>query len=573
MSVISRTMAVFLLLMVVILSAIWVNTFLSLRSSAGELLRQTAENGSTTLEQMLESNDRALAILFQDTGDLAALEQSDMVRQSVAAQGLVKLMRDLMYANSDIHELALYDAAGGQYLSKYSGQFSYAQDQEIRQYLTEMEGTGRTTGRWETVQIGDFSCLMRCYRNKNQRIAAFLPVQTIGKIFLPVSGGFTALLGAEGELLYSAGEMAESKMGELSEELSRSGQPLSGGKAFWTVRGRMLVYMDRVPDTDLVILAGMPRSRVIGSFKLIQLLIPALVFAALVLTVLFIRYARRAVVIPVQELLSAMGRIEEGDQSLRLPDAAETMEFDRINRSFNRMMDTIVNLRIRSYEDRIQFDEATLKYVQLQIRPHFFLNALTTIHSMSYQNRNEDIRRYIETLSENIRYLFKAGLHTVPLSEEIRHAGSYIDMQNMRYPDCVFAFFDVEPGMEDYQVPQLLVHTMLENIYKHAVSLNRLTSILVGAHEEERDGEKMLHITVEDDGDGYPERFLLEVRSGRMTVREDGHGIGLWNFKKTLSLMYRREDLIEFSNREPHGSRVDIWLPRRARRQSTVWKL
>ncbi|WP_130838354.1 sensor histidine kinase [Lachnoclostridium sp. Marseille-P6806] len=568
-------MAAFLLLMIVILSAIWANTFLSLRSSAGELLRQTAENGSTTLAQMLESNDRALAILFQDTGDLVALEQSDMVRRSVAAQGLVKLMRDLMYANSDIHELALYDMASGQYLSKYSAQFSYAQDQEIRQYLTdtEMEETGRIMGRWETVQIGDFSYLMRCYRNKNQRIAAFLPVQTGGKIFLPVSGGFAALLDAEGNPLYSAGEIAEPGAGALLAELSRSGGLLSGRGAFWTARGRMLVYIDRVPDTDLVILAGMPRSRVIGSFKLIQLLIPALVFAALVLTVLFIRYARSAVVIPVQELLSAMSRIEEGDSSLRLPGTAETMEFDRINRSFNRMMDTIVNLRIRSYEDRIQFDEATLKYVQLQIRPHFFLNALTTIHSMSYQNRNEDIRRYIERLSENIRYLFKAGLHTVSLSEEIRHARSYIDMQNMRYPDCVFAFFDVEPGMEDYQVPQLLVHTMLENIYKHAVSLNRLTSILVGAHEEERDGDKMLHITVEDDGDGYPEQFLMEVRSGRMTIREDGHGIGLWNFKKTLSLMYRREDLIEFSNREPHGSRVDIWLPRRARRQSTIWKL
>jgi hypothetical protein len=36
--------------------------------------------------------------------------------------------------------------------------------------------------------------------------------------------------------------------------------------------------------------------------------------------------------------------------------------------------------------------------------------------------------------------------------------------------------------------------------------------------------------------------------------------------------MYRKDDLIEFSNKEPHGSRVDMWIPKRVKRQSSVWK-
>ena len=88
---------------------------------------------------------------------------------------------------------------------------------------------------------------------------------------------------------------------------------------------------------------------------------------------------------------------------------------------------------------------------------------------------------------------------------------------------------------------------------------------------QEKDGEEMCHLIVEDDGEGYPEEFLKEVAAGDVKVKDDGHGVGLWNMKKTLNLMYRREDLMEFSNKEPHGTRVDVWLPRRVKRQSSLW--
>jgi sensor histidine kinase YesM len=117
------------------------------------------------------------------------------------------------------------------------------------------------------------------------------------------------------------------------------------------------------------------------------------------------------------------------------------------------------------------------------------------------------------------------------------------------------------------------VHTILENIYKHAVSVDKLTSILISAKTEDRGGEQMCHITIEDDGEGYPEEFLKQVESGDVRVQENGHGVGLWNMKKTLELMYKRDDLIEFTNKEPHGSSTNIWIPKRAKRQSTVWKL
>ena len=67
------------------------------------------------------------------------------------------------------------------------------------------------------------------------------------------------------------------------------------------------------------------------------------------------------------------------------------------------MMNVIVNLRIRAYDEKIQLMDTQMKYFQMQLKPHFFLNALTTIYSMSYQKRNEDIRTYIDALTKQVR--------------------------------------------------------------------------------------------------------------------------------------------------------------------------
>lgn len=99
------------------------------------------------------------------------------------------------------------------------------------------------------------------------------------------------------------------------------------------------------------------------------------------------------------------------------------------------------------------------------------MNALTTIYSMSYQGRNEDIRTYIDALTKTVRYMFKGGLRLVPLKEETQNLENYFEMQQLRYPDCVFWYFDMEEEAMSWKIPQMLLHTFVENEYKYAVKL------------------------------------------------------------------------------------------------------
>ena len=99
-----------------------------------------------------------------------------------------------------------------------------------------------------------------------------------------------------------------------------------------------------------------------------------------------------------------MIRMRDGEYTLRIRDEFTSSEFILLKDTFNELADEIVNLRIQSYEKQIDLQETELKCVRLQIRPHFFLNAMTTISSLSQREKNREIQRYIDALSKNIRY-------------------------------------------------------------------------------------------------------------------------------------------------------------------------
>ncbi len=564
-----RTMAIaavaYFVLMIIILTAVWWNTSGTLEEGASAALIQARGIGSYEIDEVLKANEQALATILQNNENIQVFEYGNENQRAIAAQNLLQILQRAAMASSDVQTIVFYDLIGDNYIAKTGAGITYEDSVQIEEAVRTLEaGTpGNMPATWFCMTIGEKNYLLRMYKNKKRMLGALVETSSLIDVSSSDEAISYNLVAGNGDIFmrYGCEEAPEKEM--LSD--------LYIGKSGWTLGKEFFVTGTDFAKGDFELFLAMPRSRVYGGFQLLQVVILLLVFSAIIILVSMSLYARKVVYAPLSELLSSMKKIEDGDQTIRLPEDAPTQEFQQINTSFNRMMDTIVNLRMRSYEERIAFDEATLKYVQLQIKPHFFLNALTTIHSMSFQSRNEEIREYIERLSRNVRYLFKSGLHTVPLSEEIEHARDYMSMQDILYPGSVFDFIDIEEGLEDYPVPQLLVHTILENIYKHAVSVDKLTSILISAKTREHDGEEMCHIIVEDDGEGYPEEFLKDVTDGKVKVREDGHGVGLWNLKKTLSLMYRREDLIDFSNKDPHGSRVDIWLPKRAKRQSRLW--
>ena len=89
-------------------------------------------------------------------------------------------------------------------------------------------------------------------------------------------------------------------------------------------------------------------------------------------------------------------------------------EFAQVNDTFNRMINTITNLKIESYERKLAAREAELAAekaeltsLRMQIQPHFYLNCLKNIYGLAQMGSFQEIQDEILLLSKHLRYIFR----------------------------------------------------------------------------------------------------------------------------------------------------------------------
>ena len=59
------------------------------------------------------------------------------------------------------------------------------------------------------------------------------------------------------------------------------------------------------------------------------------------------------------------------------------LEIDKANDKLNKVIFDMQELKIREYHSQLELKKIELNYLKNQIRPHFYLNMLSMIHSMT----------------------------------------------------------------------------------------------------------------------------------------------------------------------------------------------
>ena len=77
------------------------------------------------------------------------------------------------------------------------------------------------------------------------------------------------------------------------------------------------------------------------------------------------------------------------------------------------MLDTISQQKINSYEQELEIQRTQMQCLQLQIRPHFFLNCLSKIYSLAGEKQFSPIQELSLDLSAYFRNIFKDGSQPV----------------------------------------------------------------------------------------------------------------------------------------------------------------
>lgn len=356
----------------------------------------------------------------------------------------------------------------------------------------------------------------------------------------------------DNEVLYSGGN----NNWEEWFNFETSGGDFSGGYTTYTID------LSFTNDNISVVLATQQNSLFgsgINSTTAVILLLISLACAVLLVTLAFnLNYM---VVAPTRELLKANQEIISGNMNYQITVDAGSQEFGVLFDSFNKMTTQIVNLRIESYDRLLREQENKLLLLRAQIKPHFFLNAITTVSNMTYQNRLEDIRSYLKYLSKFVRYMLNSQRKWVSVKEEISHIKNYIDMQTIRFPGSIIADISCDEDAGEAKIPVLILFTLVENSFKHAMSLYEPLELKISCQRYETEGFSGCRLIVDDNGEGYDESFFEKIEKIADDEPTPKDHFGLSNVRYTLQLTYNRTDLLRLSNNPDGGAHAEVWIP------------
>lgn len=206
------------------------------------------------------------------------------------------------------------------------------------------------------------------------------------------------------------------------------------------------------------------------------------------------------------------------------------------------------NERLRS-EITQQHLQTELDYLKYQVNPHFFFNTLNNLYSVAQEHQVAELANGIKELSNLMRYmLYETDTEFVPLSKEVKHIESFIEIQQLRQnenDDWIINFEKSGDFSKVFIAPMLLL-PFVENAFKHGVAINKksLISISVAAAPSEitfRAKNKIhqqLQLPTEASGIG-----LENVRRRLSLIYPDGHQLSIQKeqeyFQVELSIQYR----------------------------------
>ena len=262
---------------------------------------------------------------------------------------------------------------------------------------------------------------------------------------------------------------------------------------------------------------------------------------------------------PMVGLTKEVAQAEQDPEHMHITRINSTREMDELTGSIDHLLDEVLARRMADYQHQLKEQDMELMMLRSQLRPHFYLNALTTIDAMTYQNRNEDIRRFLQALSVHVRYMLRTDESYITLGEEAKHIEAYLEMQEIRHPGKIVHLINIPEEIEEEELPHLILYTVVENSFKYA--FGQEDTLLLMIHAEKT--EEGILVRIEDNGSGYPEEILSQFRNGPKAAAsgEQKRHIGLRNVQRTLALWYGREDLLRLHNSHMGGAVTEILLP------------
>ena len=192
---------------------------------------------------------------------------------------------------------------------------------------------------------------------------------------------------------------------------------------------------------------------------------------------------------------------------------------------------------------------AQMRALRFQLNPHFLFNALNSIASLIFRNRNAEAEAMTECLSDFLRSTMRMDPEgEISLGDEIALQSLYLEIEKARFPKRLVVALDVPETLRQARVPNLISQPLVENAIKYAVARSSApVTVRIFAREE---GGRLLLGVSDDGGDAAP-------------PQAHGTNIGLSNIAERLRLHFGAEASLTAGPLPDRGYEAVIRLPLR----------
>lgn len=516
------------------------------------LVENTLQIYHNTMESVLERLDDNLDLLLGYRLPLAQLDGENNLEKVKAQHQMLEVLKDRCKDTKEADAYAIVNCRDNSILIQRNGNIAYDTIKDIKDYLQERNTVDKKpTSGWISTVMGNRVYLVKYYNYGANTIAALLSEKRLDSLLnyndTSIKDAAFYLTDKKGKILCGSGK--DWTYGEEIENVQKQNRSIS-------------VYQGSVLEDAYQMYYSVKSSTYI-SYSAVGLIILGFLVLSLIFFGAIVWYMQKEIFAPIADLSWVSRKIHNGDFRARAEYKTNNYEMEEVKDAYNNMVQTILEMRMEKYEQELRMKDVQLKYIHMQLKPHYFLNALSTINSMIYQQEEENVHTFIQAFSQNIRYMFRTGLHTVPLQDEIKNAEGYLEMQRLMYRDCFYVYMNIPEELQQYPVPQMILHTFLENVFKHVISIDSFTTVLIQALLDSSGKEVRLKLEIHI-SQGHFSQEILEFVNNDIEIMEkkDGSGIGIKNVKEVLKMMYQQEHLLYLENLEPEGTKITVWIPK-----------
>lgn len=194
---------------------------------------------------------------------------------------------------------------------------------------------------------------------------------------------------------------------------------------------------------------------------------------------------------------------------------------------------------------KAELKESELKFLKMQINPHFLFNSLNNIYALSVTNSNKT-QEGISTLSLMLRYvLYDCEQPKIALEKELQYIKHFITLFKLKSSEGYNIDFKEEIESDALMIAPMLLVPFIENAFKHSGI--------------EKRGDSFVHIRLLTKGNEVEFSVENSIPTDQLVTDPQG-GIGLQNVKRRLDLLYHGDHYLSIEKRKTFNIRLRINL-------------